>query len=371
MKEAIFGTDRLVRPYLGKHKSIAAKILSVATATPDTSYAQDQILDAVAPADSELLRKLKRNDAIARRYLSAGLAAMTAESETQGTLIERHQSEAVSLGIKALKKAIASSDTGLADIGFLCCVTSTGFLMPGLTARIANALGMSRDLQRADIVGMGCSAGVNGLNTLSHWVTGNPGRRGALVCAEINSAIYSADPSRETLVINSLFGDGVAAAIAGAESGNESPGFVVLGFRTHLLLEEQEGLRFEWDQAAGRWKFRLSNRLPWVIGESVAIPVGVLLDQFGVARSDIRAWIVHGGGPSLVEAMKKSLGLTDSDLRHTISVLREFGNISSGSYLFSLARLLEEGTMQPDDLALAIAVGPGVSVEVALLQWSG
>ena len=58
----------------------------------------------------------------------------------------------------------------------------------------------------------------------------------------------------------------------------------------------------------------------------------------------------------------KGLGLDhDHDLRHTISVIKDYGNISSGSFLVSLERLMEEAQknskiMKEGDLVCLIAL---------------
>ena len=46
----------------------------------------------------------------------------------------------------------------------LICITTTGFLAPGLTALLMGHMGFREDCSRADVVGMGCNAGLNGLN---------------------------------------------------------------------------------------------------------------------------------------------------------------------------------------------------------------
>ncbi len=60
---------------------------------------------------------------------------------------------------------------------------------------------------------MGCNAGLNGLNPLVQWVKNHPGQVGLLVCCEINSAMYVLDDTPRTGIVNSLFGDGAAAAV--------------------------------------------------------------------------------------------------------------------------------------------------------------
>jgi hypothetical protein len=56
-------------------------------------------------------------------------------------------------------------------------------------------------------------------------------------------------------------------------------------------------------------------------------------------------------------------------MRHTIDVLRDYGNLSSGSFLFSYERLLAEGKTKPGDYGVLMTMGPGSTIETALVQW--
>jgi predicted naringenin-chalcone synthase len=64
-----------------------------------------------------------------------------------------------------------------------------------------------------------------------------------------------------------------------------------------------------------------------------------------------------------------NLGLTRHDLRHTLGVLRDLGNLSSGSFLFSYERLLAEEIAVPGDYGVLMAMGPGSSIEALLTRW--
>ena len=50
-------------------------------------------------------------------------------------------------------------------------------------------------------------------------------------------------------------------------------------------------------------------------------------------------------------------------------MLRDYGNISSGSFLVSLERLLAEGCVSAGDLGVMVTMGPGAQIETALLQF--
>jgi alkylresorcinol/alkylpyrone synthase/polyketide synthase Type III len=94
-----------------------------------------------------------------------------------------------------------------------------------------------------------------------------------------------------------------------------------------------------------------------------------LLERFGLKKREIRHWIVHGGGKKVIDAIQYNLGLTAHDLRHTRSILKGYGNVSSASFLFSYQALLREEIARPGDWGIAIAMGPGVSIETCLMRW--
>ena len=78
---------------------------------------------------------------------------------------------------------------------------------------------------------------------------------------------------------------------------------------------------------------------------------------------------MHSGGKKVIDAVRVNLGLTRHDVRHTTGVLCDYGNLSSGSFLFSYERLLREGVTEPGDYGVLMTMGPGSTIETALVQW--
>jgi len=64
----------------------------------------------------------------------------------------------------------------------------------------------------------------------------------------------------------------------------------------------------------------------------------------------------------------RSARLLEHEVRHTRSVLHDYGNISSGSFLVSLERLLAEGVAARGDRGIMLTMGPGAQIEAALLE---
>jgi predicted naringenin-chalcone synthase len=351
--------------------ALRTTIAGVGTATPPTSYSQPEILELFGVRDRRV-RSLFLSSAIERRHLTLpplgedGLPRV----EAQGELLAKHRTSAIDIGSRAIYACLDHAYATTADIVYLCCVTTTGFLSPGISALLCRELGLAVECVRLDVVGMGCNAGLNALNAATSWAHANPGRLAIMLCVEVCSAAYVFDGTMRTAVVNSLFGDGAAAVALIAPNGDGLAGAPsILKFRSRIITEAVDAMRYDWDESHGKFSFFLDPLVPYVVGAHVEGVVDGLLFGTGLRRSDIAHWLVHSGGKKVIDAIKINLGLSAYDLRHTSGVLRDYGNLSSGSFLFSYQRLLREGNIAPGDYGVMITMGPGSTIESALLRW--
>ncbi|MGR4854923.1 3,5-dihydroxyphenylacetyl-CoA synthase DpgA [Streptomyces sp. LARHCF252] len=345
------------------------RFAGVGTAVSDTSYSQAELLDILDIEDPRV-RSVFLNSAIERRFLTLPQEGPDGVrvSEPQGDLLDKHKKIAVDMGCRALEACLKSAGATLSDLRHLCCVTSTGYLTPGLSALIIRELGIDPHCSRSDIVGMGCNAGLNALNVVAGWSAAHPGELGVVLCSEACSAAYALDGTMRTAVVNSLFGDG-SAALAVVSGDGRAPGPRMLKSASYLITDAIDAMRYEWDRDQDRFSFFLDPQIPYVVGAHAEIVVDRLLSGTGLRRSDISHWLVHSGGKKVIDAVVVNLGLSRYDVRHTTGVLRDYGNLSSGSFLFSYERLAEEDIARPGDYAVLMTMGPGSSIETALIQW--
>ncbi|GGZ41669.1 3,5-dihydroxyphenylacetyl-CoA synthase DpgA [Streptomyces poonensis] len=379
-----------------------ARIASVGTAVPPASYTQEELLSIFGVTDPRV-RSVFLNSAIERRHLTLPPRGTdgTPRTETQGDLLRKHVSSGLLIGREAIEACLKRLDADPDEVAFLACVSTTGFLAPGFSALLIKDLGLRPSCGRLDVVGMGCNAGLNALAAVTGWASTHPGRLALMVSIEVCSAAYVFDGTMRTSVVNSLFGDGAAAiavvADAGAGPGTghgtahgpehgiahasgrrvgrdvRAPGFgvgpVVLGYASRIVTDAIDAMRYDWDEDQGRFSFFLDPEVPYVVGAHAEETVDRLLGDAGLRRSDIAHWVIHSGGRKVIDAVRVNLGLTRHDVRHTLSVLRDYGNLSSGAFLFSFRQLWEEGTVRPGDHAVLMAMGPGSTIETALLRW--
>jgi polyketide synthase Type III len=361
-----------VEPATGPARTCAV-LTGVGTAVTSQSYTQQELLDLLH-IDDPKVQSVFLNSAIDRRHLTLPAPGLDGVRypEAQGELLAKHRRLAVGMGVRALAQALADAGADPSDVEYLCCVTTTGFLTPGLSALLIKEMDLNPGCHRVDVVGMGCNAGLNALNGTAAWAAQNPGRLAVMVCAEACSAAYVLDGTMRTAVVNSLFGDGAAAValVAGRRPDGTAPaGPRVLSFASHIITDALGAMRYDWDGEQNRFSFYLDPAVPYIVGANAEHVVDRLLSGVGLRRSDIQHWVVHSGGKKVIDAICVNLGLTRHDVRHTRSVLRDHGNLSSGSFLFSYQRLVREQSPVPGEFGVLMTMGPGSTIETALVQW--
>ena len=350
-------------------RPLAPRIVSVGTSNPPRRYTQQEVLDLFG-CEEKIIARFFKNAHIQTRHLVLPdpLPGGQMPDESGEELLAKHTDVSLTIGSEAIERCLHDSSIGIDEIDYFCVVTSTGFLCPGLTALVAKATGMRNNVHRVDLVGMGCNGGMNGLMTTAAWAAAHRGRPALLLTCEVCSAAYVFDMTVRTGVVNSLFGDGSAAILLIADDSlTASHGPQILDFESIMVGEAIEEMRFDFE--AGKFNFYLGRDIPYLIGENVGIPVGKLLDRAGLKKRDIRHWIIHSGGKKVIDAIKYNLGLPEHAVRHTKSILRDYGNLSSAAFLFSYQELRGEGVVESGDWGVAIAMGPGISIETGLMRW--
>ena len=344
--------------------TVLPRIVALATALPPRAFTQDEVF-ALCGYQSETARQLFRHSGVDRRYL--WLERDTRLPETTDELGARYARGAVALAEQASRACLERSGAARSDIGLLVVASCTGYLCPGLSARVAPLLGLSPQVQRADLLGMGCSGALPALQRGADHVRAHPGRCALVVTVEVCSAAYYLDDSLETTVANAICADGAAALLLAAAPG---PGPAIAGFASHLAAEHAGLVGFE--QRDGRLRVLLSKEIRHLAGPLAATSVASLLAEASLSHDEIQEWIVHPGGPRVLESVSACLRIPQESIRESREVLRECGNLSSPTVLFVLERVLARrgDAMQPG-WGVALALGPGMSAESMLLHWDG
>lgn len=254
---------------------------------------------------------------------------------------------APALAVRAIKAL--SQQVAIDGITHLVVASCTGFTAPGTDQRIAALLGLSPSVERLLIGYMGCYAAVVALRSARHIVRSQPDARVLVVCVELSSLHLQQEPHIEPLLAMLQFGDGAAAALVTAE-----PGGIALRQPFSTTLPDSADL-IRWNLGDHGFAMHLSGEVPGVLAAALADPA-----MLPIPSRDVDLWAIHAGGRSILDAVARGLDLPADALEHSRAVLRAFGNMSSATLLFVLARILageEEGQ------GIALAFGPGLAAE--------
>jgi alkylresorcinol/alkylpyrone synthase len=123
-----------------------------------------------------------------------------------------------------------------------------------------------------------------------------------------------------------------------------------------------------WDVGASGFRLVLSPDVPKIVEKYLADDVTGFLGSHGLDIDDVGAWVSHPGGPKVIEAITRTLGLPDNALELTWRSLAEVGNLSSASVLHVLRDTMAKRPPAGSPGVL-MAMGPGFCSELVLLRW--
>lgn len=245
----------------------------------------------------------------------------------------------------------------LAALGALITVSCTHASSPGIERPLLTQSAIPPNVSRWHLGFMGCSAGLAALRLIHSLQL--PATALAVTC-ELSSLQFQYSDDPEQMTANMLFADGAAAVYA-----SRSPGPIrIVAAESIALVETADQMRW-WADNHGL-KLALSPELPDTLGKHLPAAVDAFLDRAGATRADIKHWLIHPGGPQILAAAAESLGLPDNALDLSIQTLREFGNMSSSTILFIIGA---HRAAQTRGRALAAAFGPGLTIELVLLDF--
>ena len=349
-------------------------INGIGTATPAQRYTQDECLQALAASD--LYQTLSaRSHTILRKVLNGGSGIATRHlvlnplnefiNFNPDALHKRFLQHAPALAIKAARRALVDANVDARQVDAVIISTCTGYLCPGLSSYVIEQLPLNKNVLALDMVGQGCGAALPNLQTAEALLASRGKYNTVLsICVEICTAAFYLDDDPGVLISACLFGDGAAAAVLqnGPHTGNRS----VRWEGCHSITDpgQRDQLRFE--QQHGMLRNILTPPVPQLAAEYAEQVLGSAIAEHRLRQEDIGVWIWHTGGRDVLNALAQRIGLTETDLRWSREVLREYGNMSSPSVLFVLQRALN-GETPPGWWWLA-SFGAGFSSHGTLLR---
>jgi len=297
-------------------------------------------LDYVAPCDEDV--RLYRPASEQPR--GPGMAARNALfEEVAGALV-----------VQALS---AFPHERLSRVGTLVTASCTHASAPGLERPILARTPVPASAHRWNLGFMGCSAGLAAVRLVHHLTCADD--MALVVACELSSLHFQYTDQLDQMTANLLFADGAGAVLLGA---TPSPVRVIRCACATLPGSADQMVWFAGDNGL---QLRLSQDLPDTLAASLPEFVKNLLREHDMSIEDVDHWVVHPGGPQILDSVQRSLGLAGDALDASRSVFRRFGNMSSPTVFFILRELIQSGAV---GRAVALAFGPGLTIELVLFE---
>jgi alkylresorcinol/alkylpyrone synthase len=348
------------------------RIAGVGSAFPKYHYEQEALVAALKNdwrhrlPNPDVLDRLDESMKVDSRFTARPIEFYES-LKTWGQANDAWIEVGLEIGERALCRALASAGLEPRDLTAIFVTSVTGIAAPSLDARLVNRMGLSPNIKRIPIFGLGCVAGAAGISRAADYVRAYPDEAAALLSVELCSLTLQRDDlSMAHLISALLFGDGAAATVVvGSEVDAGGPEILATKSTLYPNTERVMG----WDISEKGFRIVLAPEVPDTVVRHLGKDVDAFLAEQGFTRSDVKSWVMHTGGPKVLEATATALDLTREDLEASWESLRKVGNISSTSVLLVLEDVYRNRRPAPGSLSILAAMGPGFCSELVLLRW--
>lgn len=379
----------------------AARIVGIGLATPQHTLDQSQAARlAVATTLADPSQRQLVEGLFARAGVSSRACAILSSTQpdratpdqtlyapsmsasdawpSTATRMALYREHAGTLSVLAARRALEDAKVDARDITHLITVSCTGLEAPGVDVELMTALYLDAGVQRLNLGFMGCHGGIvatRAAAALVESVRGGIGEprppRVLAVCTELCSLHFQRTARGDQHVANALFGDGCAAIVVGASSSAADAGGLFIRSTSSRLFPDSTGA-MGWRIGDHGFEMMLDRSVPALLQERLADWIWPWLRSemgSGATATDID-WCVHPGGPRVLDAVQRGLGLDATALELSRGVLHDHGNMSSATVLFILDRMRVSTADRPSGGVrpiMMLAFGPGLTGEAALL----
>lgn len=342
-------------------------LLSLGSAFPQKSLTQEEVYRDVLQywyRDIPNAEGLVMQTRVKRRFMAWDPREQLLHGlPTLGERMAAYEREVMEVSTRSVNEALRQQDRE--RIGSLVMASCTGYMGPTPDLLLAKQFNLLPTLRRTFIGHMGCYAAFNVLKTAMDGLAARPDERVLINCTELCSLHFRPEATREQVVVHALFGDASASAVL----GNEAPGAGPQFLRSHTVQLYDTSDLMTWRVLDDGFRMTLSPLVPLLLSEHIQGFVDALVRPEGIRAQDVKHWGIHPGGPKIVESIAKQLGLSDSQLRATWSVLGDYGNCSSSTVLLVLKDLLANDRPRSGEYGVLMAFGPGLTMEGMLMRF--
>lgn len=261
--------------------------------------------------------------------------------------------------------------------------TNAGANEPGVDQLLAALLGLRPTVRRTLLYLHGCSAGLVALRVAKDVAETSRGARVLVACADMLSVLgvhAPVDDDAVGIVAHALFGDGAGAVLVGADPWDprERPIFQMLAASQATVPGTDHVVALELASAGVAYRIE-AGELAALVGANVERCLSDAMAPLAAvgcvgAWNDL-FWVLHPGGPIIMDSFAAALGLQPGKLAASRRVLSEYGNMMGPTLIFVLDEVIRRRRQNHQDRSCGwgfmVGLGPGFTIEVMALRACG
>lgn len=358
----------------------SAYIHQIETALPENLFKQEDLReimkDVVGTTEREkrIIHHLYANSGIEKRYSviddfsnrDTPALFFNGQGATPGTKSRNdlYIKKGRKLFVEVAEKLLKNSEFEAKDITHLVTVSCTGFYAPGPDFDIIQSVGLDPSIERYHLGFMGCYASIPALKMAQQFCRADEDATVLVVSVELCSIHFQANSKMDNLLSSTVFSDGGAGVIVSRKQPGKHS-LKIDGFASSINKKGEDDMA--WSIGDTGFNMILSSYIPDLLKEGMDDFLLDIMNQFQVSYDEIEHWAIHPGGRAILDKLETSTSVPEGKLGTSRKVLSNFGNMSSATILFVLKELLNQPSEKTEEKALAMAFGPGLTLESALL----
>ncbi len=333
------------------------------------------VIDAI---EYMLPERTESIDEIAARFPNWPLEKIAEKTGIRARHVAGENECASDFGVIAARQLLERTGTDPAHIDYLIfCTQTPDYLAPTTACLIQERLGLPTHIGALDI-NLGCSGYIYALGLAKALIETGQAKKLLLITADTYSKFVN--PGDKS--VRALFGDAAAATLmSDSDAHDNAIGPFIYGTDgsgAQDLIVPNSGMRNRGaetpsEEYTDRHGNTRSDHNIYMNGRAVIeftlreVPraVAELCDKAGVSLDDIDAVVPHQASATVLEGIRKKLGLTPERF---VVCMEDIGNTVSCSVPIAMKRALASGQIKPGGLLLLVGFGVGLSWGATLVR---
>ncbi|HSX03832.1 MAG TPA: 3-oxoacyl-[acyl-carrier-protein] synthase III C-terminal domain-containing protein [Rhabdochlamydiaceae bacterium] len=244
-------------------------------------------------------------------------------------------------------------------------VSCTGYVAPSPAQQLISKRKLGDEVSVTNAYHMGCYAAIPAIRIAQGYLHAN-GDASDIVHTEmctlhLNNFVHTT----EQLIVQGLFADGyIKYTIKGKPA--HSPFLKILALHESIIPESTSSMT--WNTKESGFHLSIAKEVPVLIARGIENYLAILAKKAKMPIEKLKKahFAIHPGGPKIIELVANALNLSPEQISHSKNILLNYGNMSSATLPHIWEKILNDKSVQSQELIVSLAFGPGLTISGAL-----